>query len=252
MKKILTLALFCALFAFTANAQETADSITHISQNIQKSTHIPPFFYGGKDALTEYIKNGLNKHREKLKSGKTDTVEVYLEITDKGDIQSVHHVGKNTNKSLKKEIIQIISKLPSFTPALYNGKEAKASNVSLRMIFKLNDNAELELKTKLYASFPPEYINGEKALKKLIYRHLRYPAIDMKTGIQGKVIVRFQVTTEGKIEKIKVVKGLTPSMNKEAVRVVKKISGFKPAIDIITGKAIKYNLTQSFSFQIED
>lgn len=66
----------------------------------------------------------------------------------------------------------------------------------------------------------PEYPGGKKALREFIASELRYPQDAMDQNIQGTVAVAYEVNDEGRVENIRVVKGLFPSCDEEAVRLV--------------------------------
>lgn len=66
----------------------------------------------------------------------------------------------------------------------------------------------------------PEYPGGKKALREFIASQLRYPQDALEQNIQGTVAVAYEVNDEGRVENIRVVKGLFPSCDEEAVRLV--------------------------------
>ena len=74
----------------------------------------------------------------------------------------------------------------------------------------------------------PEFPGGEKVLMKYIQENLVYPEDAKNSKTEGKVIVRFKISKEGKVEKIEVVRGLTTSMNKEAIRIVSTLPDWIP------------------------
>jgi TonB family protein len=74
----------------------------------------------------------------------------------------------------------------------------------------------------------PQFPGGEKALMNFISRNLRYPIEAMQRGIQGRVILRFLVTTTGKIEKIEVVKSVSRVLDNEAIRIVQSLPDWIP------------------------
>ena len=82
----------------------------------------------------------------------------------------------------------------------------------------------------------PVYPGGEVALLTFIADNIIYPEAAKADTIQGRVIVRFIVNTEGNTEGIDILKGVHPLLDAEAVRVVKKITGFKPGMQ--EGKAV--------------
>lgn len=80
-----------------------------------------------------------------------------------------------------------------------------------------------EKKTKKEKKFlqQPEYPGGRKALREFIAAHLQYPEDAMNQRIEGAVTVAYQVNDEGEIKNPKIIKGLSPSCNEEAIRLVK-------------------------------
>lgn len=69
---------------------------------------------------------------------------------------------------------------------------------------------------------------GEEELMKWIADSLRYPAVAMEQGIEGRVVVRFVVRTDGTTSNFEIVRGKHPELDKEALRVVKTLPAFIP------------------------
>lgn len=67
----------------------------------------------------------------------------------------------------------------------------------------------------------PLYPGGKKALLAFISAHLQYPQDALEQQLEGIVSVAFDVTDNGEVESIKIIKGLSPSCNEEAIRLVK-------------------------------
>jgi protein TonB len=74
----------------------------------------------------------------------------------------------------------------------------------------------------------PMYPGGEVELLKWIGEHTQYPEIAKENNIQGKVIVRFCVTSKGTVDRVSILKGVDPELDKEAIRVVQTLPAFKP------------------------
>jgi TonB family protein len=66
----------------------------------------------------------------------------------------------------------------------------------------------------------PAYPGGDAALFKYIYENVKYPPEAKEQGIQGKVILRFMVTSDGAVEDITVIRGVHPLLDAEAIRVM--------------------------------
>jgi len=74
----------------------------------------------------------------------------------------------------------------------------------------------------------PMFPGGESALLAYISEHTQYPEVAKENNIQGKVIVRFCVTSKGGVDKVEILKSVDPELDKEAIRVVKTLPAFKP------------------------
>jgi len=74
----------------------------------------------------------------------------------------------------------------------------------------------------------PMFPGGEVELLKWIMEHTQYPEVAKENNIQGKVIVRFCVTSKGTVDRVSILKGVDPELDKEAIRVVQQLPAFKP------------------------
>lgn len=74
----------------------------------------------------------------------------------------------------------------------------------------------------------PAFPGGDAALLKYIAQNVEYPPIAKENGITGVVYVSYIVGKDGKVRDVKVVRGADTFLDKEAVRVVKTLSGYKP------------------------
>jgi periplasmic protein TonB len=74
----------------------------------------------------------------------------------------------------------------------------------------------------------PMFPGGDVALLKYIADHTQYPEVAKENNIQGKVIVRFCVTSKGGVSQVSILKGVDPELDKEAIRVVNTLPAFKP------------------------
>ena len=86
-------------------------------------------------------------------------------------------------------------------------------------------------------------------LKKWVYVYLRYPAEAVENGIQGKVLVDFVIDEKGKVQDVRVVKGVDELLDAEAVRVVSASPNWKPAQ--VRGKKVKCHMTIYVEFKLE-
>ncbi|HBC77921.1 MAG TPA: hypothetical protein DCZ51_04785 [Bacteroidales bacterium] len=96
----------------------------------------------------------------------------------------------------------------------------------------------------------PVFKGGDLAIIDFVRNNIKYPEPAMLKGIQGKVIVRFAIETDGSIDKVSVLQGVDPDLDKEALRVVGTLPSFeKPGIK--DGKAVPvwYNIPINFALK---
>lgn len=85
-------------------------------------------------------------------------------------------------------------------------------------------------------------------LLKWVSKNLQYPEIAADNGVQGKLTVQFVVERDGSVSDIKVVRGVDPSLDKEAVRVLSKMGKWKPGRQ--RGKAVRSRYTLPVTFKL--
>ena len=90
---------------------------------------------------------------------------------------------------------------------------------------------------------------GEEAMMEFIRRNLRYPAAARENGIEGKVICGFVVNKEGKVTDIKIMKSLESTCDEEAMRVIKMMPDWQPAIQ--GGKAVNMQFNIPINFKLK-
>lgn len=76
---------------------------------------------------------------------------------------------------------------------------------------------------------PATYPGGESALLAFVSKNLVYPAIAQEQELQGTVVLRFKVGTDGSVTDVKVEKSLSRECDKAAADVVRKLHRFVPA-----------------------
>lgn len=74
----------------------------------------------------------------------------------------------------------------------------------------------------------PLFPGGPAALMKYLSENTKYPVVAQENGVQGRVTVQFVVEKDGSISDVHVLKGVDPSLDKEAVRVVKSMPRWTP------------------------
>lgn len=96
---------------------------------------------------------------------------------------------------------------------------------------------------------PAEFPGGMAALMRWLNNNMRYPEAAQQNDIQGRVIVNFVVEKDGSIANVKIAKGVDKDLDREALRVVKKMPKWQPGKN--NGVAVRsyFNLPVTFRLQ---
>lgn len=78
------------------------------------------------------------------------------------------------------------------------------------------------------AEVMPEYPGGMSAMVEFLSKNVKYPKDAAKQKVEGRVLVWFVVETDGSLTDVKVAKKVFPSLDAEAVRVVKTMPKWTP------------------------
>ncbi len=96
----------------------------------------------------------------------------------------------------------------------------------------------------------PMFQGGDaNAFSKWVNNHLDYPELAKENGIQGRVTLQFTVNTDGSVSGVKVLRGVDPSLDKEAVRVVSQSPKWTPGKQ--RDRPVKVTYTFPVIFQLK-
>ena len=95
----------------------------------------------------------------------------------------------------------------------------------------------------------PEFPGGDLEMRKFIAYSVKYPTIAQEKGIQGKVFVNFVVGKDGSITNAKIYRGVDPSLDAEALRVVNSLPKWKPGKQGGKDVAVQYTVPINFRLQ---
>ena len=95
----------------------------------------------------------------------------------------------------------------------------------------------------------PEFPGGMSELMKFLAKSIKYPVIAQENGIQGRVVCSFVVNRDGSIVDIQVMRGVDPSLDKEAVRVIGTMPKWKPGEQ--RGKPVRVRFILPVQFRLQ-
>lgn len=95
----------------------------------------------------------------------------------------------------------------------------------------------------------PMYPGGDGALMGYLRDNIKYPTVAAENGVQGRVVVGFVVERDGSITDVKILRGVDPSLDREAMRVVKSMPRWNPGKQNGSAVRVKYQVPVSFRLQ---
>ena len=95
----------------------------------------------------------------------------------------------------------------------------------------------------------PQFPGGMQEALNFLGTHIRYPVAAQEAKIEGRVIVGFVVGKDGSVSDIKVVRGINPELDAEAVRVVSMMPKWIPGKQRGKAVAVKYTMPIMFRLQ---
>ena len=161
-----------------------------------------------------------------------------------------HNTERDTEKIIDYEMMEReLEYLYNFTVTLANTEASLAFRPS-----------EVPSRSKEYADVVsfydcdqrPVFLNSAdpvQFLNKWVYQYLKYPASAVEQGIQGRVMVELVIEKDGKVTGVRVVKGVSPELDAEALKVVSASPKWKPGR--LNGEKVRTVLTIPVEFRLE-
>jgi periplasmic protein TonB len=117
--------------------------------------------------------------------------------------------------------------LPITDDQIANAQDGVATD-SIRVIENPDPVIPPEEKIFIIVQEYPEFPGGQSALMQFIGENVRYPSEAERNNIQGRVVLKFVVNTNGSVDRIQVLASVDPSLDAEAIRVVNSLPKFRP------------------------
>ena len=131
-----------------------------------------------------------------------------------------------------------------------NAEDDKAEEVVIAAPVEAPEEEEEEEVVFVVVEKMPEFPGGQQALFKYLSENVKYPVIAQENGIQGRVICQFVVNRDGSIVDVEVVRsGGDPSLDKEAIRVIKSMPKWKAGQQ--RGKPVRVKYTVPVNFKLQ-
>ncbi len=161
-----------------------------------------------------------------------------------------HNTPKDTQSILNYEMMEReLEYIYNFTVAL--------ANVGSRLSFKPSDAPARGKSYDDVVAFHdcdqrPVFFNSQdprQFLEKWVYQYLKYPEKALMDGTQGRVMVDFIIEKDGRVTDVRVVKGVSPELDAEAVKVVSASPKWKAGR--VAGEKVRTSMTIPVEFRLE-
>jgi len=96
----------------------------------------------------------------------------------------------------------------------------------------------------------PSFGSGDaNGFRSFVSSNMRYPEVAAENGIQGRVFVQFVVEADGRLTNVKVIRGVDPALDREAVRVIESSPKWNPGKQ--RGKPVRVSYTFPITFVLQ-
>ena len=133
---------------------------------------------------------------------------------------------------------------------VYNGTTIEMAGGHLRRQADGPRHAEILESMKAPDKWPSFQGKDANAFSSWVTARLKYPKDALAAHIDGTVLVKFVIGTNGGVQEVEVIEGVFPSLDAEAVRVIKSSPKWKPGIK--DGKPIRVTYTHPVIFVIPE
>jgi len=127
---------------------------------------------------------------------------------------------------------------------------ADAPEILPEMVAQTPDTTDVVPFAMIDPELKPMFNGGaDIEFSKWVNAHLVYPASTKNEGVQGRLVMQFVIYPDGKVRDVKVIRGVHPDLDAEAVRVVSSSPDWKPGY--VNGKPVKVSYVLPIVFQLK-
>ena len=218
-----------------------------------------PEFPGGMAECMKWLGQNIKYPAEAIEKGIQGRVIVQMIVERDGTITNANVV-RGVDPLLDKEALRVVNLSPKWKPGMQRGQAVRVK-YTLPVMFRLgeasdNKEADTQQEAKIdengihqVCEEMPEFPGGMQECMKWLGKNIKYPTTAQEKGIQGRVIMQFVVERDGSITEPKVVRGVDPDLDKEALRVISIMPNWKPGMQ--KGKAVRVKYTLPVAYRLQ-
>ena len=186
----------------------------------------PTFKGQGHESFNDWLRWQIKYPEDAVSRGVSGKVTASYIVNPDGTL-SEPAIMYSADKSLGDAVVKAIVSSPQWEPPK-NPESTDPFEASVTIKFALPDKISIPEEPFVVVEEMPMFPGGDAALLKYITDNIRYPESAKTNNISGRVIIRFDVNSEGKAEEATVLRGVDPSLDEEAIRVVNSLPVFSP------------------------
>lgn len=266
--------------AITWSTENPAVKDTTVFQVVE----VMPEFPGGQQGLMKFLNKTIKYPEIAYKNGTQGRVIVGFVVRSDGSLSNIE-LKRSVDPYLDKEALRVIAAMPKWKPGTQRGKVVNVQ-YTVPVMFRLSGGSEStqpaqavqpqktpepvtikefeEIVVVGYGSKEeaannepafkvvdemPKFPGGQEALMTYLAKSIKYPVIAQQNKEQGRVTIRMVVGKDGNISKIKVLSGVSPSLDYEAIRVVGNMPKWVPGKQNGEAVAVEYTIPIIFKLQ---
>jgi TonB family protein len=259
------------LFSTRVIAQDSKSSDTPVETQMQSPADDPSFNHANHSVsmgFSSWVASQIKYPSDALKNNAKGWVHVGYTVELDGSISNVK-INAAADPKLGEAVAKAVKSSPKWLPGKNTtGKSPFKSAVSIKFevpekvissedipVFafgKIPIFGELTpgIEVDKVPLFPQAKAATEEAdddaIRSWVDQHLKYPEKALKAKIEGKVAVRFIVTSTGKLEDFLITRSASPELNSEAIRVLSLMPDWTPALQGGEAKNVYYNTEVNF------
>ena len=180
-------------------------------------------------------------------------------VVEKDGTISNAKILRGADPDLDKEAIRVVNAMPKWKPGIQRGQAVRVK-YTIPVMFRLMGDEEpvqhaVATRTETgetifeVAEVMPEFPGGMPKLMDFISKNIQYPVEAQKAGTQGRVTIQFVVSAEGDIVSPKVLHGVDPLLDAEAIRLTTIMPKWKPGTQ--RGQAVNVRYTIPVMFRLQ-
>lgn len=218
---------------------------------------VMPKFPGGDDALISFLLSTVKYPAEARKKGIHGRVICGFVVNKDGSISDIK-VLRGIDPLLDAEAMRVVGQMPTWQPGTQRGK-AVAVKYTIPIAFSTgeeekpsgSDVASQKDRNDVFrvVEVMPRFPGGDNALIEFLSKNIHYPKEEQAAGVKGRVIVKFIVEKDGSITNTEILRGVSPAIDAEAIRLIGTMPQWQPGTQRGNAVRVLYTVPITFSLQ---